>query len=68
MLHLLGVTEAGAETPWVEAAALLRKHLDPDIFETTGATFISKTWRAAGELKFDHEVEGTLAKALVSFE
>lgn len=67
MLSLLGVTEAGAETPWEEAAVLLRNHLNPDIFETTGATFISKTWRGAGEFFFDHDVEGSLPTGMISF-
>jgi len=65
MLDMLGVFEAGAETPWEEATILLKKHLQPDIFETTGATFISKTSRAAGQLVFDHEVEGTLPKGVI---
>lgn len=31
MLHLLGLTETGAETPWEEATALLQKHMQPDM-------------------------------------
>ena len=31
MQHSIGLTEAGAETPWVDAANLLAKVLEPDV-------------------------------------
>lgn len=60
MLDLLGLTEAGAETPWEEASALLRSYLDPSMFETNSGTFVGVAWNAIGELVFDVVVPGRM--------
>lgn len=65
-LALLGLVEAGAETPWEEAAVLLRTYLDPLVFEETATVFTAVTWRAFGELQIDLEVEGTMPKSVLS--
>lgn len=60
-LHeVLGLTEAGAETPWEEAADLLQRHLDPDVMEQSANFFGAVLLRAYGEMIVDHSVVGTL--------
>ncbi len=66
MSHLLGLVEAGAETPWEEATALLVKHLEPDIFEETAATMIATQFEVAAVGMLDHSVVGDLGKVSVS--
>lgn len=66
MLHLFGVTEAGAETPWEEATALLKKHLEPDPYEKTGATFTGLTYNVIAKAIVDHSVEGRLEDMTIS--
>ena len=66
MMHMLGLTEAGAETPWVEMSALVLKHLEPDVFETVGGDFATATWHVAANAKIDHSVEGRMADSILS--
>lgn len=66
MMDLLGITEAGAETPWEEASALLRTYTDPSLFETNSGTFIGTSWTAVGELVFDIVVPGRMPTKIIS--
>lgn len=66
MLHILGVIEAGAETPWEEATALLKAHLDPDVFEGQAGTMLSMDLQCMGRATLDHSVEGTLGDTTVT--
>ncbi len=66
MLHVFGLFEAGAETPWEEATALLQKHLDPDMHEDVAATLETVTWDYAVTAMFDHSVVGELGVGAVS--
>ncbi len=66
LLHLFGVTEAGAETPWEEATALLKKHLEPDVFEETAGTFDAAVWDCSMKAIIDHSVEGRLGQTSIS--
>ncbi len=66
LLHLFGVVEAGAETPWEEATALLKKHLEPDVFEDSGGVFASASFRVTAKAMFDHSVEGRLGTTSIS--
>lgn len=43
-LDLVGLTEAGAETPYEEASALLEDLLEPTLFEEVGASFQGVEW------------------------
>ncbi len=65
-LHLLGLFEAGAETPFEEASALLRSYLDPLILEETASSFVGINWNMLGEMVVDLSVEGTMPKTLVT--
>lgn len=66
MLHLFGVFESGAESPWEEATALLKKHLEPDIFEEDAGDFKAAEWNVVVKSIVDHSVVGTLETSQVS--
>ena len=59
-LHLMGVIEAGAETPWEEATALLQKQLDPDVYEETSGAFVSVGYEVWYEAMVDFSVVGDI--------
>lgn len=40
-MHLSGLTEAGAETPWEDAALLVEDFVEPGVQETTAGDFMS---------------------------
>ena len=62
LIKFMGLVEAGAETPWEEAAALLRKHLEPDPYEETAGAWAAETWNVFTNAVIDHSVEGTMGK------
>ncbi len=66
MMSLFGIVEAGAETPWDEAVALLQKHLDPDVFEETATAWGTAQYNAFSEMVVDHSVVGTFGKIPVT--
>ncbi len=67
ILHQMGVVEAGAETPWEEASALLRIHLNPDVYESVATQWILQgEYSVYGEATIDHRVTGRLAVGNVS--
>ncbi len=65
MISLIGLTEAGAETPWDEATLLLKKILDPAMLEAQSGVFVATQWNVYGEIIFDFSVEGTMQKGLI---
>ncbi len=65
-LALLGLVEAGAETPWEEAAILLRQYLDPLVLEETASSFASFNLNAFGEMQALIEVQGTMPKQVIT--
>ncbi len=62
LMQHFGLTEAGAETPWVEAAQLLRKYLEPDVHEETPGAFGAQTLTAFVNVTFDVSVPGEMGK------
>ncbi len=58
MMALLGLVEAGAETPWQEATALLEDYLVPAILEVTASSFTLSAFTLVGEMTFQIDVEG----------
>lgn len=60
LLDQLGVIEAGAETPWIEASDLLRKHLAPDVFEETAGAYGTESFNVFCQLQFAHTVPGQM--------
>jgi len=65
-MDLIGLTEAGAETPWEDATDLLQKHLEPDVFEETATNFVSEQWQTYADIKIDHSVKGRLDIKMLS--
>lgn len=65
-MDLLGLTEAGAETPWEEATDLLQSHLEPDLFEETGGAWAAWSANVFTDALIDHSVVGRLGKMIVT--
>lgn len=65
-MDLLGLTEAGSETPWEEATDLLQAHLEPDVHEDTAGRFGNNTWNVFTDALIDHSVVGRLGKMTVT--
>ena len=66
MMDVLGLIEAGAETPWIEATDLLQRHLDPDVYEQNSGFFSTQSMRFYGELTVDHSVPGEVSIGTVT--
>lgn len=60
LVHQMFVTEAGAESPWEEATALLKLVLEPDVFEDTGGEWTGVTWELTTKGVIDYSVEGEM--------
>lgn len=65
-MDLIGLTEAGAETPWEEATALIADMLEPLIIEDPATMWGTATFRVFSQLTWDLSVPGRrdLSKAL----
>lgn len=61
LMNQLVIEEAGAETPWVDASLVLRKHLAPNIEEATSASFLTESWNAYVWMQFSHTVPGRMS-------
>jgi len=67
MLHQMGQFEPGAETPWEEASATLRAHLNPDVLESTAAMFHTPgEYTVYGEASIRHRVVGRIKVGSIS--
>lgn len=66
LLHVLGIVEAGAETPWEEATALLQEYLEPDTHEQTAGRFASGSYETYTRQMYDISVPGTMEQAAIS--
>lgn len=66
MHQLFGLTEAGAETPWVEAVDLLQQLLEPDVFEQTAGSFGSLAWTAFTRMIVEYSVAGTYDSMVIT--
>lgn len=60
LMDQMNLVEAGAETPWENASVLLRKHLAPDVFEETAASFIQDAYNVFTQMDFAHTVPGAM--------
>lgn len=67
-MDLAGLTEAGAETPYVEAIALIADMLEPTVIEDTVAAFKDATMDVFCQLTWDLSVPGRrdLSRALTT--
>jgi len=66
LVDVLGLSEAGAESPWEEATDLLQEHLDPDVFENTAGAFFSSGYNVYTEATIDHSVVGDFEKMTIT--
>ncbi len=65
-LSLIGLTEPGAETPFEEASALIKEHLEPDVFELTSDAYVPVTWTLYYEMMIGHSVVGRFGRSTLS--
>lgn len=66
--QLIGLVEAGAETPYAESAALVAKLLEPPAYEETADAFTSPSWQVWCKATFDVSVPGYRSKAALTSE
>lgn len=66
--QLIGLVEAGAETPFIDAAAFIDKTLAPDVFEETSSQFKTTTWEVTAKSTFRMSVPGELSVGTLSGE
>ncbi len=57
-MEMSGLIEAGAETPWEDAAAFIEDILEPTVIETTAARLQGTTMQALAQLTWDISVPG----------
>ncbi len=65
-LALLGATEAGAETPFVDVLSLIEELTEPTVFEQTAGTFVNPTMQVISRMIFDVEVRNPQAIGVLS--
>lgn len=57
-MELMGLTEAGAETPWEEAALLVEEVLEPTVIEETAGAFTTNPFNVFCSMTWDITVPG----------
>lgn len=62
----LGLTEAGAETPYEEAAVLIFAHVEPAVFEESTGWFDTEAYRTVFEAVIDHSLQGNFDGMVLS--
>ena len=67
-MHLVGLTEAGSETPYEEAAALVAELIEDTVFEETGGSFAAVNWTVFCEATFDVSVPGRYVPGVITSE
>lgn len=67
-ISLLGLVEAGAETPWAEAASFIAQLIEDTVYETVGGTLQPTTWQIISRSTYDITVPGTLEPGVLTSE
>lgn len=67
-MHLIGLVEAGAETPYVESADFLASLLEDDAFEDTAGAFSTVAFNVFTQATFDITVPGHRMGGTISSE
>ena len=65
--QLVGLTEAGAETPYEDAASFISRWMEDFVEEDTDA-FIAQSWRVFADLSFDVTVPGEMSVRSMSVQ
>lgn len=67
-IHLIGLVESGAQTPYVEAAAFVAELIEDSVYEETATSFNPQTYRVYTQATFEIEVPGTVSQKVLSSE
>lgn len=67
-IHLMGLVETGAETPWEEAGAFVVSLLERAAFEEAAASFAAATYRVFSTAVIDITVPGSVGQKTLSSE
>lgn len=67
-MSLVGLTEAGAESPYEESLAFLAELVEDVVFEQAAASFTPTAWRVFTIATFDITVPGRIALGVVTSE
>lgn len=65
-MSIIGLTEAGAESPYEESMAFIASLIEETVFEETAASYQSQSWRVFCHATFDITVPGTVEVGVVS--
>lgn len=66
--HLLGLVEAGAETPYVESATFLAELLEAPPHEITAGAFVPATWNVFSQFTYGVTVPGRFSMGALTSE
>ena len=61
-MSLIGLVEAGAETPFVDSATFIASLIEDDVFEGTSGSFLAVAWTVITQATFDISVPGRIAQ------
>lgn len=61
-MSLIGLVEAGAETPFEDSAVFIASLIEDDVFEGTSGAFLAMAWTIFTQATFDITVPGRLAQ------
>ncbi len=67
-MSLVGLTEAGAETPYEESMAFVAQLLESNFLESGITAFVEQSWRVIAKATFDITVPGRVAIKTISSE
>lgn len=65
-MSLIGLVEAGAETPFVDSATFVASLIEDDVFEGTTGAFASLLWTVFTQATFDVSVPGALKQKVLT--
>lgn len=67
-IHLMGLVESGAETPWEEAGAFVASLLERAAVEDTAGSFTPRAWTVYTSATFDVTVPGSMSQKILTSE
>lgn len=60
--QMVGLTEAGAESPFGDLTRFLENATEPTVVEESAGSFVATVWRVFARLVWDYEVPGSIKK------
>jgi len=67
-MSMVGLTEAGAESPYEESMAFIAQLVEDTVFEQTAASFVPTAWRVFTISTYDISVPGNIALGVLTSE